>query len=259
MNKSSMSSATWASADSMLRAAEQESLVEEARLQKLLDRSDQVLYPFRDPLRANVGTNRWLAKEREEAYSDWLAWILEQVSVGDVLRLLRIENPELLQRCSSQKCRVKREWPIPPDGRLDLHISFGDELLIIVEVKKTVAKAAEVDKQKGYCKWLETQSDYGQVRAIFLAIGDSDEQYLKGFEARQWEHLSIELRRMLPRLKDSLEHVTTAMFVAFIAAVERNLLKLVPTGQDECYGKLLYARTADHVEQSLTDKGVGHE
>jgi hypothetical protein len=48
-------------------------------LTELLDQSDKRLKPFADPLWTDFGTHRWLKADREEAYSDWLAWIVENL------------------------------------------------------------------------------------------------------------------------------------------------------------------------------------
>ena len=45
--------------------------------------------PLRDPLHVDAGLNRWQRNDHEEAYSDWLAWILEQLDTREVLKSFR--------------------------------------------------------------------------------------------------------------------------------------------------------------------------
>jgi len=42
------------------------------------------LKPLGEPLEHDLGVNRWLAGAREEAYSDWLTWLLRIVPRGVV-------------------------------------------------------------------------------------------------------------------------------------------------------------------------------
>jgi hypothetical protein len=71
----------WDSVSNIIRAAETDSAKQELELRQLLNESDARLKKVSlcDPLHAGLGLNRWLRKEREEAYSDWLEWVLQQV------------------------------------------------------------------------------------------------------------------------------------------------------------------------------------
>ena len=96
-----------------------------------------------EPLLADAGLNRWLKKEREEAYSDWLAWILEQLQTSDVLKVLGLSE---IAVCSNLHFRVQREYYIPA-GRLDLLLTLDDSIVVIIEVKKSSAEAADTEKK----------------------------------------------------------------------------------------------------------------
>jgi len=241
----------WVPVSRMLQAAEAQSQLSISRLRDLLTRSDGRLTPLCDPLLANVGLNRWLAKDREEAYSDWLAWMLNELKSPEAaLEVLRIRDPELLRRIRGMSYHFEREYHIPLYGRLDLFCRFEEEALIAVEIKKTAADVADTDKQLDYCKWLKKQTARFKY-AVLLAVGATNEDDCKGFEALRWEDVCIDLRRMLPGIRDRLGVVAAAMFVAFISAVESNLLGLVAPKEGKYGWSLLYARTADHIERSL--------
>jgi hypothetical protein len=91
----------------------------------------------------------------------------------------------------------------------------------------------------------------GTKHPLLLAVGDTNEEHCKGFTPLSWEELCIGLRRMLPDIRNRRGVVTASMFVAFISAVETNLLHLVPPGKGQYGRSLLYARTVAHIEQSL--------
>ena len=77
----------------MIEAAEPVLLENSRRLKTLLERSNETLSPLSDPLLEDHGVHEWLSRSREEAYSDWLAWVLKQIKEPrDVLRLLDIDD-----------------------------------------------------------------------------------------------------------------------------------------------------------------------
>ena len=77
----------------MIEAAEPVLLENSRRLKTLLERSNETLSPLSDPLLEDYGVHEWLSRSREEAYSDWLAWVLRQIKEPrDVLRLLDIDD-----------------------------------------------------------------------------------------------------------------------------------------------------------------------
>jgi hypothetical protein len=47
-----------------------------------------------DPLNFDLGVHRWLKEDREEAYSDWLKWIIEQLRLPVlVAKIFGIKEP----------------------------------------------------------------------------------------------------------------------------------------------------------------------
>jgi hypothetical protein len=241
----------WGPVKQILQAARDQSQVFESRLQRLLDESDDALFPLRDPLRANVGLNRWLARDREEAYSDWLAWVLQEINRGggDIIGLLQVRHPELSKYCKGLPLKVDREFVIP-GGRLDIVVRFGEEVLLIIEIKTTSADIAEIAKQKLYRQWLDAQSIRFKPQPILLAV-DAREVVYEGFAPLLWADVCTSLRRTLPTIRDRIGVVTAAMIVAFVSAVETNLLRLAQPAEQQAGRSLLYARTAEHVQRGL--------
>jgi hypothetical protein len=187
------------------------------------------LTPLEDPLEMDLGLHRWLQEEREEAYSDWLEWVVLQAGTSArVFKLFRLGDLP----CGlppSQEVDVKREDCIPAghedhEGRLDLVIRCGDRAIIVVEAKKGDADGADTSKQAGYMKWLEAQP-YPEERrfAILLARSLEDEEY-EGFRAKRWDAVCIAMRELAIELNKEGRVATAAMVLAFVGAVEQNLL-----------------------------------
>ncbi|HWR14163.1 MAG TPA: hypothetical protein VN577_05015 [Terriglobales bacterium] len=239
----------WGCVREFLQAAIRESESRRAELVGLLDRSDAVFAPLQDPLRADAGLNRWLRQEREEAYSDWLAWILQQLEPADIIYVLRLEDSYLADVCRGINPTVERERMIP-DGRLDLALWFGDLGLIVVEVKVTSAEEAEIDKQAGYSDWIRQQNVACTPESVLLIVDSSAEVY-EGFKPLRWSEICLRLRQTAVRRMPSLGLVKAAMCIAFVGAVETNLLSMsLPTGLTGGQA-LTYGRTADHLRQFL--------
>lgn len=198
----------------------------EARsIRKLLDESDRHLSPLGDPLRVDMGLNRWLFRAREESYSDWLAWILGQMSrPGDVCAVLGI-RPKAMP---SGSVDLRREVVLK-DGRLDLRIELPGHILIAVEVKKRSASGREKLKQAGYKRAL-SGGQYRRWRRYYIYLADETEGELQhGFTTRNWENVCLEVRDWAARLlktrkADPSMAVTVALALGFAGAVEQNLL-----------------------------------
>src|SRR2546422_6127771 len=123
----------WTPAQRLIAAARERLLLESGRLRELLKRSNELLLPLADPLLTDFGTHRQLAKAREEAYSDWLMWIVEQLETpGYVFRLFGINDPAALALCQHTRPTVEREVPVPQghdnqSGRLDLVVRYAEK------------------------------------------------------------------------------------------------------------------------------------
>ncbi len=103
--------ASWTPIRNIIHVAEAESQTLKSTLKGLLDQSDSKLQlvSLCDPLLADAGLNRWLREEREEAYSDWLAWIFEQMDAADVLAVLGMSGLEVRATSHLRHFDVKRE------------------------------------------------------------------------------------------------------------------------------------------------------
>ena len=132
-----------------------------------------------------------------------------------------------------------------------LLLTLDKSVMVIVEVKKYSAETADTAKQAGYYEWLERQKGFRQRRAFLLAPDAAEEKY-ENFSRLLWADVCLRLRQLLPDLVTRIGSVKSAMFVAFISAVEMNLLGLVaPTRETDAVERLSYARTVEHIEKHL--------
>src|SRR5438876_3763644 len=85
---------TWNPLLRMIEATREKLKGDAKRLRTLLQESRERLHPLEDPFDLDLGVHRWLAAEREEAYSDWLQWVIEQVKKARlVFRIFGISPP----------------------------------------------------------------------------------------------------------------------------------------------------------------------
>lgn len=204
-----------------------------AKLNDLLARSDNLLKPLADPLRTDFGVHRWLKGDREEAYSDWLAWIVQNLGSRAVLRLFAIkelfpDKPlDKSEAASDIRPKVGRESWVPQghvdkEGRLDLVIRFERRALLVVETKVGHADRSDTAKQHGYAEWLRKQE--GTVYPILLASDGEKQEYDGDFRLMKWAQLCLSLRHLVRELCAKGEIVLATMTLAFVGAVEQNLL-----------------------------------
>jgi len=203
--------------------------------------------------------HRWVAGHREEAYSDWLQWIMAQADAAEVLRVFGVDDPEIVGACTGTAVQVVRERCVirgheGSAGRLDLEIRLGDTAVLVVEVKLGEAESADTGKGVGYCRSVEIdQHDARFKKYVILVLDAADEEYY-GFKPRLWADVCVELRLMAARLCKRREHLRAAMTLAFIAAVEQNLLKLRPMMRgsvDEVAAALSLPRITEHLTRFL--------
>jgi hypothetical protein len=184
----------------------------------------------------DLGVHRWLDNSPETSYSDWLAWTLQHLgSAGEVLRVLGVEDPEFVSVCDGQSHQVEREAQVKHglhghQGQIDLLIHFGEPLkaLLGVEVK---VEDEQYKKQSGYTKSLRHFSK--NAKCVLVANRDEiPPDQLHEFQARAWKDICIALRQVIPlRLRRTGDAAVVSMMLAFVAAVEQNLLgfdSLVP-------------------------------
>lgn len=198
-------------------------------LNDLLRESNRRLNPLEDPLKIDFGLHRWLTGEREEAYSDWLAWILEKLSSPELIGMVLFGDNDFLT-CKGI-CKSDREVWIPiggkeRTGRLDIVLRFESEAIIVIEVKVIDADYSDTSKQAGYKIWLDDQKYTKHRYKILIATKGSTENHYHGFTLLLWEDLCKRLRKILPKILE-IEGLTIASLVlAFVSAVEQNLVGL---------------------------------
>jgi hypothetical protein len=207
----------WKAASSMIAAAEKDAEKSRQVLKVLFKRSAERFPGFGDPLDTglNFGAHRWLKDSREEAWSDWLAWILEQKEdSAQVLDLFRLDPAP----GAGTTCKAKREF-CTPDGRLDLVVRFGSATLL-VEIK-TISKVGEFQLED-YSAWLKRQS--APLTPLLLARDEPENLKTKGWGFCSWETVSMGLRTWASEWLGEGRRIQTALTLAFCGAVEQNLL-----------------------------------
>jgi hypothetical protein len=255
-SRSFATAAGWSAARRIMDAVRPILAGEAKRLKNLLAKSRKNLAPLEDPFDVDLGLHRWLGAEREEAYSDWLAWVIQQARTpGRVFKLFGLQPPpdSSLER---QRAEVQRESCVPyghveREGRLDLVIRFGDRAMIVVEVKKGESEQADTTKQAGYTRWLKKQ-DCPHKKSILLATAGEEETY-EGFSFLSWADLCVEMRLLGMALKED-SRLAAAMVLAFVAAVEQNLLGFsAGLVRKICQGQVGFfnPRIVDHIEMFL--------
>jgi hypothetical protein len=248
--------ANWESVRRMIKAAGEKLAGDRERLRNLLTESRMRLAPLEDPFDIDFGLHRWLRAEREEAYSDWLDWVIRQMpGPRQVFELFGLDPPEAVLEC--REWDVQRECCVPHghqdhEGRLDLVIRFGDKAIIVVEVKKGDAEGADTEKHCGYNIWIEEQN-CGHKRAVFLAASAEEEVY-EGFSYCSWATVCVEMRRLAISICREGRVTAAAIVLAFVAAVEQNLLgfprRIV---RDICEDRrvLFNVEVVDHLEKFI--------
>ncbi len=195
------------------------------RLCDFLQESTLRFEPLEDPFDVDLGLHRWLEAEREEGYSDWLEWVVRQTPNPQVFELFGLAPPEGL--LDYPQCEPWRELCVPyghvdQEGRLDLVIPFADKATIIVEVKLGSADDADIEKHRGYNRSIE-ELKYPNPYRVLLATSEEEEDY-EGFSFCSWATVCLEMRRLALSLKANRRMTVAAMVLAFVAAVEQNLL-----------------------------------
>jgi hypothetical protein len=200
----------------MIGAAERDAAASQAVLDRLLETSGTRKFPqLGDPLAVDFGAHRWLRGSREEAWSDWLAWILQRdADSRQVLKLFGLKPALATSRC----CEIERERSTQ-NGRLDLVLHFGDATLVI-EVKT----ASEVgDDQLGrYDAWLKKAS--ASLGLVLLAIDKPENLTTTEWRFCSWETVSLGLRAWAAAWLRDGRVIEAALTLAFCGAVEQNLL-----------------------------------
>jgi hypothetical protein len=142
-------------------------------------------------------------------------------------------------------------------GRIDLIIKFGEKIAIVVEVKTTDADSAATEKNIGYRKSISRECPEAQFR--LLATCGEKEVYDE-FKLVTWGDICSALRSMAKTLCGENSILLAAMVLAFVGAVEENLLAFPAKKlQDLMRGSPVQVTAAigNHIEQWLkNDEGT---
>ncbi len=215
--------AEWAAVTQIMESARRLLVVNEEKLKRLFAESERKLDGLAEPFETDLGVHRWLSTAREEAYSDWLDWIVRQVQHPRlVFQLFQIPLPPDLAEWDHLVPTVQREVVVP-DGRLDLVIRYSGRALLVIEVKTNAPGSPALAKQEPYVRWLHQEHE--PIRVPILLVAERPENP-HGFEVMFWRNFCQTLRRLLPVLRKSKGTTVAAMALAFVGAVEQNLLEL---------------------------------
>jgi hypothetical protein len=223
----------WLTVERIIKSAQASQTLDQRELGNLFRESNRLLWPLEDPFATNFGLHRWLRGNREEVYSDWLAWIVEEFdNAAEVFRLLDLQVPP--QAARWKNTTAQREAPIP-DGRLDIILRWPDTALLVIEVKVTDEESASTAKQNGYKKWMDKQRE-PHKQAVLLVINAEPGISKGGFTRRDWRGVCLRLRCIATRKlitkigTQSRTHqghvVRSALMLGFAGAVEQNLLDM---------------------------------
>ena len=193
---------------------------------------DQFFAPLSDPLRCDLGLHAWLAPEREESYSKWLNWTLKQFAeCGTLGEILDLPIPSV---SDTSGIRLLNELTIRSrdrkrSGRIDIAVCWHGDVSAILEIKTKSFTAEALEKHLLYC---ESPDVPPEAARIFIAQS-ADGLDLRGFRLLDWHEVCVRLRRRVQRVAQEKGPLPAAMVIAFIAAVEQNLLGVRPfTGQN---------------------------
>jgi len=226
----------------------------------LLKESSNLLSPFQDPFCIDLSSNRWFAGHREEGYSDWLEWIIEQLKEPRLIfKLLDIPDDEImLKECEGIKPDVEREEWVEKghegqEGRLDITIRYPSKLLIHVEVKTVSAEESDLDKNQGYIESVENKYRGEKEKRHRLLVTESQKtSYDYEFEGKKievlalkWADICIKLRNMVSE-KQVKEPLAASLILSFAGAVEQNLLEL-----PNIHAGNFDSRTFDYIKKFL--------
>lgn len=189
------------------------------RLKQRLCQSDDLLRGIGDPLHSELGLagHRWLRRDREESYSDWLAWILGHQS--DTRKVFALFGHNL--DAGPGVLQIERETPIQ-DGRTDILIRCSSGITLI-EVKTASEPSAE--QLERYHRVL-TQRDARPVNTVLIAPSAVEGHVGIEYTFCAWRDLTLRLRGWAHGWLRENRLYLAAMTLTFCGAVERNVLNL---------------------------------
>jgi hypothetical protein len=198
-----------------------------AHLQEALKSSNAELAPLGEPLGLNMGKHRWLSVDREESYSDWLAWLLQGMSgSAEILPLFTLDHGDREEAAGPVGIIRREVWS--EYGRTDIEVPLGKRGFLLIEVKVRNTGSEVSSQLKRYAEMLAVRH---VERPVLVLLGtEAPEPSLErfGFTFTGWEALCQRLRQYANRVKES-ELLRAAAILIFCGAVEQNLLGLSGT------------------------------
>lgn len=206
---------------------------------EVLSESNELMRPLEDPFLTDFASNLQLANKREEVYSDWLAWILREIS--DLTQICKVFGLPDSRVCDyvGKPLRVRREYGVAHGhaghtGRLDIVVVCGGDIVVVVEMKLISSREADTAKQIGYSKSLNAQSPTAIYKV--LVANDRGESRASGnFQVIPLGRLCRGLRGLVAKLVRQERIVLSALILGFVGAVEQNLMGLSAQGLKPIY------------------------
>ena len=195
--------------------------------------SDDRLHPFGEPLRSNLMMEAVLSGAREEAYTAALGWSLGQLPIGPVVDILGVRDLKLRgNRWQSVDWLYHTEVDVPEGhrgqvGRVDMSITFRNDLVAALEIKTKEYTEHDTAKHRGYSRWVESHVGRVKAQMIFIAVRDLEIE-LHGFRFTSWADITAGLRKYAPHVIKNKKYPIAATYLAFVGAVEQNLLGFGP-------------------------------
>jgi hypothetical protein len=215
---------TWDSARLLVRSARILDRYAQQHLQDALAFSDAEFSPLTEPLRLNLGEHRWLSADREESYSDWLAWILQGMSgTGEILTLFA-RSDEVAGDMLGPVGKVRREES-SEHGRTDVEVPLGKRGLLLIEVKVRNAGGELSAQLKRYAQKVVDQHVERPLLVLLGTEAPDPSVPLFEFAFTHWRTLCQRLRQYANRAKRT-DVLRAAAILIFCGAAEQNLLGL---------------------------------
>lgn len=214
-------------AKSIIAAANTVRRREQKVLNDLLNRSRTRLAPLGEPLEQEFGLNRWLSSSREEAYSDWLSWLFERMSIFDFTSILGLSQP---RDAPLDKIIGEREvWiePFSEDanyGRLDIVVRTTKSEIVMIEVKKGDIGIVGIDQIRRYKQQLKYHPFFSQYDLTFVLLSGSMDISADDVVVRDYNRFSRNLRRLAFKWITKGTHLPAASCLMVVGAIEQNLL-----------------------------------
>lgn len=234
----------WNSARKFRQSVEPSLLAAAEEARDLIRKEEKLLGlgVYSEPFRVDLGLHRWLQDESEPVYSDWLQWIVRALDDKEwIFRLLGVGSGwPTIGLATPKPTVVNREVPVWKRdsgkllGFLDLMIWFGKKTRVVVEVKKF---DENYEKQSEYRKALE--GDGVETDFILLSNEFADSKDVCTFRARNWRSFCVEGRKLIPEVAREKGLAVATLMLAFIGAVEQNILGLTDL-------RRLFLEGADH-------------